>query len=136
VTDDTRPLITREQQAELDPILNQAADFGFGLIPVADLIMAAYKLGRTHGQQSPAAALKARLATMPGAEAPEIIAAILDGVRAQHATGAPLWVLRCSADIAQAHRFPGLRVEVMRDWLSGRWELRDNAGQVIVNLRP
>jgi hypothetical protein len=79
---------------------------------------------------SPAAALKARLITAPlGAG---VFDAIREAAAAQIAAGGPMWHLRCSADIAQAHRFPGmLRVEVMRDWLRGRWELRGAAGQLI-----
>lgn len=47
-------LITREQQRELDPLLDQAAARatagGRDRTAALDLIMAAYKLGRTHGE--------------------------------------------------------------------------------------
>lgn len=40
-----RAVITREQQSDLDPILGEAMVLGLGL---ADLVMAAYLLGREH----------------------------------------------------------------------------------------
>jgi hypothetical protein len=209
-------VITREQQADLDPILDAAAPWGG--IPVMDLVMAAYQLGRTHtagpdqdlrwhycltepcewlavwtgphrhllkedgtvgivvervphqiatrtsaadlragaarierqapafaarlrreadqmdrpGAVSPAAALKATLIAAPRCSAAEVMAAIREAHAAHLEAGGRLWVLRCSADIAQAHRMPGMRVEVMRDWLAGRWDLLDDAGAVIV----
>ena len=43
-----------------------------------------------------------------------------------------MWRLRCSVDIEQAHRFPGmLGVEVYRTWRPGRWQLLDAGGGVI-----
>jgi hypothetical protein len=81
---------------------------------------------------SPAATLKAALAAMPLTRPPsEVFTAVRAASGAQHAAGGGIWVMRCSADIAQAHRFPGMRVEVIGAWLSGRWELLDEHGQVI-----
>lgn len=81
---------------------------------------------------SPGAALKARLAADPLAPPGIVLAAVRDAATAQIAAGGPMWRLRCSVDIEQAHRFPGmLGVEVYRTWRPGRWQLLDAGGGVI-----
>jgi hypothetical protein len=86
----------------------------------------------TADQDRAASALKAALIRAPLATLADTFAAIGAAHAANLEDGGSLWVLRCSADIAQAHRFPGMRVEVDGAWLRGRWELRDGRGQVIV----
>jgi hypothetical protein len=109
MTAPARPVISREQQEELDPILTQAGDYG--LIPsdalgLADLLMAAYLLGRRHAAPPPAdwttelsrAAARIGAAQMAQAVAevtgsptdPEVIAGIerLTGETYDPATGA------------------------------------------------
>jgi hypothetical protein len=84
----------------------------------------------------PASALKAKLAAAPLASQYEVFVAVVDAAAAQLAAGGPMWALRCSADIAQQYRLPGLRVDVMGTWLRGRWELRDEHGQPIITNDP